>query len=279
MTAVGSLVAQIRRLVDEAVTAIHPVAGGDTSPAFRVELASGQRLFAKTHPSPARIIAEAEGLRWLGQIVATPEVVAADSRLLVLDWVTPGQSGPQTAEATGRALAALHAAPARLEWGWGLQDQIGTLPQDNTPCDDWPTFWRDRRLAPQIALGARHIPGGLQRRLDRLLIDLPALLATDAAPARVHGDLWAGNRLIGQDGAPWFIDPAAFAGHREVDLAMMHLFGGFSRRCLDAYEEALPLEAGAVQRRPIYQLYFLLVHLNLFGPGWLPRIAAAVSLA
>ena len=111
------------------------------------------------------------------------------------------------------------------------------------------------------------------RTLDRVIERAPEELVNDESPCRVHGDLWSGNRLIDDQGRPCLIDPAAFHGNRELDLAMMKLFGGFTEPCMDAYQQTLPLVPGASRRMEFYQLYFLLVHVNLHGPSWAGQVA------
>ena len=102
-------------------------------------------------------------------------------------------------------------------------------------------------------------------------------MGPEEPPARLHGDLWSGNAICDASGVPWLVDPAVYGGHREIDLAMMDLFGGFSKRVFDAYDEAFPLAPGWRERIALYQLYPLLVHLNLFGSGYLGRLVSALE--
>ena len=112
---------------------------------------------------------------------------------------------------------------------------------------------------------------------ERLFRVLPELVGEAEEPARLHGDLWSGNLHVDEQGAPCLIDPAVYGGHREVDLAMMRLFGGFSARVFSAYDEAFPLAPGHAERVPLYQLYPLLVHVNLFGGSYLDAVRRALS--
>jgi len=150
---------------------------------------------------------------------------------------------------------------------------IGPLPQRNTPTARWDEFYRDQRIAPQVALARQR--GRLPRRredlLTRLLARLPALLDGDTPASLLHGDLWGGNYLVDERGAAVLIDPAVYYGHREMDLAMSELFGGFSERFYAAYQAAYPTP-GYPERRALYQLYYLLVHLNLFGESYGGRV-------
>lgn len=191
---------------------------------------------------------------------------------LVLEYLPPSAKSRDYDDRLGRGLAALH-APLDVAWGWPEPNRIGSLPQANPEHDRWAGFWREARLLPQISMAAEAgLLGG-----DALRIVGEAGAATgplldiveDDGPAIVHGDLWAGNVHPGPDGAPVLVDPAAYRGHREVDLAMADLFGGLSARARAVYEAERPLVPGYSRRRPLYQLYYLLVHLNLFGRGYL----------
>ncbi|HEX2092388.1 MAG TPA: fructosamine kinase family protein, partial [Longimicrobiaceae bacterium] len=160
---------------------------------------------------------------------------------------------------------------------------IGPLPQPNAPAAGWAEFWRDRRLEPQLrrARDAGHSPGP-PADWERLFARLPGLLAPAErdGSSLLHGDLWSGNVVAGAGGEPWLVDPAAYRGHREVDLAMAGLFGGFSARFHAAYAEAWPLLPGYPEgRRAVYQLYYLLVHVVLFGGGYVERTRAALREA
>jgi fructosamine-3-kinase len=267
------------------------VGGGDNAEAWRVEI-GGERLFVKRCADPAAPPAEAAGLRWLGEVGAlrVPAVRAVSAPgdavpFLALEWIAPGEATPRTAERTGRGLAALHRARASARSGevarpgWDRDNFIGALPQDNTPAEDWAGFYGQRRLLPQLRAARGRLPGAAIRDIERVIERLPALVGPPEPMARLHGDLWGGNRLVDEAGEPWLIDPAAYAGHREVDLAMMRLFGGFSPRCFAAYQEAAPLAEGWEARVPLYQLYYLLVHVNLFGAGYAASAAAAAREA
>ncbi|MFG1691447.1 fructosamine kinase family protein, partial [Gemmatimonadota bacterium] len=158
---------------------------------------------------------------------------------------------------------------------------IGALPQSNGPGTEWADFWRDERILPQVerARDAGHFPGRESEELDTLLEALPGILegAGDDGPSLLHGDLWSGNVYPGPAGEPVLIDPSVYRGHREVDLAMSELFGGFPPSFYDAYHEAWPISPryDAV-RRDAYQLYYLLVHVNLFGFGYVGSSMSAV---
>ena len=267
----GTRVADVRR-----------IAGGDINDAYRVLLADRTALFVKSRAgAPAGMYArEAEGLAWLAEARAlrTPRVVLASDTLLALEWITPATRRADFDEQLGRGLATLHRSGAP-SFGLVGNNFIGPLVQENAACASWSEFYRSRRLEPLIA---RAVTAGLlrqehQRALDRLLQRLDELVGPAEAPARLHGDLWSGNVHVDERGAPVLIDPAVYGGHREIDLAMLGLFGSPSTSFYAAYDEVYPRAPGHPERVALYQIYPLLVHLNLFGAGYLDQLRSAVS--
>jgi fructosamine-3-kinase len=259
-----------------------PVAGGDINEAYRVDLADGRRVFVKANASasPAMFPAEARGLAWLDQSKAlrVPRVLAVSDEdsptaYLVLEHLEPGVPTQGFDEELGRGLAMLHRASAPT-YGLDHDNFIGRLPQDNTPADSWATFYGERRLGAQLSLAVRQgrATTRMQRLFDRLLERLEDLVGAEEPPARLHGDLWGGNLHVSPQGAPCLIDPAVYGGHREIDLAMMRLFGGFGARVFAAYDEAHPLSEGHAERVDLYQLYPLMVHVNLFGGSYVGSV-------
>lgn len=265
------------------VTAARPVYGGDVATSFRLDLADGRTVFAKTHrdPPPGFFTTEAAGLGWLGEpgVVAVPEVLAVSDEpptFLALGWIEEGQERSGTDAELGRALAALHGAGAPC-FGRADRRTTGSRRLPNEPTDTWAEFYADNRLRPLARLAngvlAPEVVAGLERIADRL----GDLGGPAEPPARLHGDLWAGNRLIGADGSSWLIDPAAHGGHREFDLAMMRLFGGFGEACFAAYEEVAPLADGWRERVSLHQLAPLVVHAVKFGGGYVGAATRAVE--
>ena len=259
--------------------------GGDINDAFEVSLEDRTRIFVKTHPDPpgGMFGAEARGLRWLQETKAIriPRVIAfSDERpaYLALELLTPARPRPDFEEALGHSLAALHAFGSP-SFGLDHDNFIGPLPQTNATADDWASFYWTSRIEPQLRLATDRglIDGETNSRFDSLRRVLPERVGPAEPPSRLHGDLWGGNLHVDEEGRPCLIDPAVYAGHREIDLAMMRLFGGFGERVFAAYEEASPLAPGAGDRVPLYQLYPLMVHLNLFGGSYVDSVRRALS--
>lgn len=267
------------------VRSVHRLGGGDVAESFAVDLADGRRVFAKTHrdPPPGAFVTEAAGLEWLAgsAAVPVPEVlgVGDEPAHLVLAWVEPGGRSTTAGEAAfGRSLAALHAAGAPT---FGREDRrpTGSRSLPNDPCATWIEFYRDRRLVPLAAMAARQgaLPERTIRDLRRVAERLDVLGGPPEPPARLHGDLWAGNRLVDAHGVSWLIDPAAHGGHREFDLAMTDLFGGFGREVRIAYDEVAPLADGWRERVPLHQLAPLVVHAIKFGGGYPAAVRDALD--
>jgi len=270
--------------------------GGCIHSSFLV-VAGATPLFVKLNAArfADAFAAEADGLAALRDAgLRAPEPlahgVAAGSAFLVLEQLQLG--GRKDFAALGTALAAIHrssahrAVAAGARFGWTRDNYIGATPQVNGAVQDWAAFWRERRLAPQLALVEKKGWGGaLRADLEQLMERLPALFRDHApAPSLLHGDLWSGNADFLTDGTPVVFDPAVYRGDREADVAMTELFGGFARGFYDAYRDAWPLGEGYAVRKDLYNLYHVLNHLNLFGGGYLAqsvllarRVLAAVK--
>jgi len=277
-----SLAGAIRELTGREVRDLQRVGGGDINDAYRVQFADESFGFVKTRAdvAPGEYAAEAAGLRWLAEpgALPVPDVLGVSDELLVLDWVDEGGRGDVAA--FGDGLAAIHAAGAD-EFGAppgneGAPLRLGRLTLPNDPAPDWPTFYAERRLLPLLEHAGLTRFGN--RAVERICARMGELAGPPEPPARLHGDLWSGNVLWGRDGRAWLIDPAAYGGHREVDLAMLRLFGSPGRHFLAAYEERYPLAPGHEERVELYQLFPLLVHAALFGGGY-PVSAERVARA
>ena len=260
------------------------VSGGDVAAAYRADLDDGRQVFVKTHddPPPGFFTTEATGLRWLRDVgsVLVPEVLAVsdDPPFLALEWIDEGRPGPGTEADLGRGLAELHLAGAPA---FGREDRrtTGSRGLPNEPCETWAEFYATQRLLPlaRLARDGCALPDAAIADLERVAARLDDLGGPVEPPARLHGDLWAGNRLVDRDGRSWLIDPAAHGGHREVDLAMMRLFGGFGADCFAIYDEVHPLADGWEARVPLHQLAPLVVHAIKFGGGYVAGTERALA--
>jgi fructosamine-3-kinase len=257
------------------------VGGGYLNEAFRVVLADGGDAFVKTRADAARgeYAAEAAGLAWLAEpgALRTPRVLDVDEGYLALEWVDAGRLDAAGAEELGRGLAATHAAGARC-FGSAEPARLGWLLLSNEPVESWPGFYAERRLRPLARLARERdaLSHSALDALERVCARIDELCGPAEPPARLHGDLWSGNVLADARGRPWLIDPSCYGGHREIDLAMLRLFGAPSERVFAAYEELAPLSDGWRERVELYQLLPLMVHALLFGwsyAGAVERIA------
>ncbi len=256
-----------------------PIGGGDSHPACRIVTDKGDWFLKWNQRNMLeQFQAERDGLAMLadsdpqGLFIPTVTSVDHDHRLawLLLPWMELDRSGDPAQLAEG--LVKLHKV-RRSDYGWDRNNFLGRSPQSNAVSTNWDKFWWQQRLLPQFERACQKGWGAalephlavLERRTEQLLDHQPVC-------SLLHGDLWSGNQGWLTDGRPVIFDPAPYFGDRETDLAMMRLFGGFSAAVFETYQSLWPLPPGAVQRSPLYQLYHLLNHLNLFGDGWLPRV-------
>lgn len=257
-----------------------PIAGGSINDAYRLDSSLGP-FFVKVNRwdrYPNVFEAEADGLHRLKSsgTVLTPQVIDVgedhDDSYLLLEWVNQGARNNQFWETLGRDIAALHSTRSD-RFGLDRDNWIGSLKQSNAWHDTWHEFYITCRLEPllKMAIDRGRLGSGDGFRAERLFRALPGLYPHEA-PGLLHGDLWSGNVLCTANSAPVLIDPAVYHGHREMDLAMTGLFGGFDRAFLAAYDEAYPLDPGWRDRMELWQLYPLLVHLNLFGSGYRDQV-------
>jgi fructosamine-3-kinase len=284
----------VQRAVGEALGSnlrtTQSVGGGSINESFAATLEDGREVFIKTHTSahPDMYPCEARGLDWMRQARALriPEVLAVSDptgkgpHFIAMEMLHAAKRQADFDEQLGRGLAQMHSqGPSQL--GLEYTNFIATLSQDNRAPQDgkWSTFYGEQRLLPlaRKAEKQRHFRSETMGQFARLLKKLDNIAGPEEPPARLHGDLWGGNLHCDENGAPCLIDPAVYGGHREIDLAMMRMFGGFSERCFDAYNEAYPLAPGYRERIPLYQLYPLLVHVVLFGGSYVSSAQSALG--
>lgn len=264
-----------------APVAWRPLSGGSICESFAVSLASGDTLFLKTRqPAPARLFAcEANGLAALASIGAlrVPAVLDVGEDFLLLEFIAAGRAAPDYWQQLAQGLAAMHRQPVG-DFGFEEDNYCGLTPQPNPRLADGFAFFGEHRLLYQAAMARDKalLTSTDVQQLERLVKDLPNRLPSEP-PAMIHGDLWSGNIHCDPQGQPVLIDPACHRGWREADIAMTCLFGTLPDRFYDAYQHCLPMPAGWQQRMPIYNLYHLLNHLNLFGGGYLQSVRSGLS--
>lgn len=269
---IGDQVAAVLGGAVAGVTALGTGAGGAGT--YRVSLLDGGNVFVKATggQDPEFLASEAAGLRWLREAegVLVPEVLGVSDSLLVTTWVTPGRATAEGAEEFGRQLATLHARGAQ-SYGASWPGFIGALPMDNTEEEEWPGFYARRRVLPYLraAVDRGSIDAEGAAVIERVCNRIEELAGPPELPARIHGDLWAGNIHWDTRGRAWLIDPAAHGGHRETDLAMMALFEPpHLDTMIAAYDEVHPLDEEWRERVGLHQLHPLLVHAVLFGSSY-----------
>jgi protein-ribulosamine 3-kinase len=261
------------------------VGGGDINYASRLETSSGT-YFVKFNDAgkyPEMFEKEAHGLNLIraSNTLFVPEIIQTGTKdgyaWLMLEFIESAPPDMGFMAGFGQALARMH-QNTWTHYGLDTNNYMGSLEQFNLPNVSWIDFFIEQRLIPQVSLARNedNLTRDTANLFDRIFSKLDRWLPVDQ-PALLHGDLWSGNFMVNQQGKPCLIDPAVYYGHREVDLAMTTLFGGFSKEFYEGYEAVYPLEAGWKERLPLYNLYPLLIHLNLFGHGYLNQISQILN--
>lgn len=268
------------------------VSGGDINDAWNLTLTNGTHIFMKTNTKENQsfFTAESTGLAAIAQTkaIGTPRLLCtgtdeqnSGNAFLLMEFIEHGGQVRDYWEIFAHQLAAMHQADtsgfvAGKTYGFAEDNYIGARRQINTARESWITFFRDCRLNPQFTDAAPYFDSADRKRISRLLDNLDKFLVEPEHPSLLHGDLWSGNFITGNDGRAWLIDPAVSVGHAEADLAMTELFGGFPRVFYESYRDAAPLQPGYEERRDLYNLYHLLNHLNLFGRSYLAAVKAVL---
>lgn len=263
---------------------IKPIKGGSINEAFYVRTTDAQ-YFMKFHAnSPKNFFkSEAIGLRIIKETntVSVPEYLSYSDQtgnaFLLLEWIE-GVEAVNTETILGQKLAKLHQCFGRMH-GFGNDTYIGLLPQPNKLLPNWLEYFRTYRLGSQIEQGVENgvVHGERHKKLDKLLERLDEWVPTFVEPSHLHGDLYSGNWIVGPGGEPFLVDPSFLYGDRQFDMAFTELFGGFSGNFYDAYNEVFPLRPDYEDVKPLYQLYYLLAHLNLFGETYGPKVDDIVN--
>jgi fructosamine-3-kinase len=265
------------------VTDVVPLGGGCIGQVYRVQLADGRQLVAKVDDSHAPCLdIEGDMLRYLAghSQLPVPAVWYSSPQLLLMDYL-PGDShfsvGAQRHAA--HLLAALHGVTAP-HYGLAQDTLIGGLSQPNPPTASWLEFFREHRLCymGQEAWRNGRLPAAVWQRVQRFADDVGRWLHEPEQPALLHGDVWTTNVLAQGDKITGFIDPAIYYGHPEIELAFTTLFGTFGQPFFEEYQRLRPLGSGFFEeRRDIYNLYPLLVHVRLFGGGYVGSVERILS--
>lgn len=263
--------------INELIVAVSPIPGGDINHAAHIQTEHNE-YFIKWNDNPLALqmfLCESKSLNSiaLANTISTPKVIKCSSIVgkayLLLEYVSVSSS-PSNADlfTFGTQLAELHKVNVNY-FGFERDNYIGTLNQANTKSQHWDEFYISQRLQPQINLAKKqaYLSNTFQKTIDRFYSEISDLLE-GMKPSLLHGDLWSGNYLISENGTGYLVDPASYYGHREVDLAMSELFGGFSPSFYEGYNNMFKISEDYTRRKEVYQLYYLLVHLNLFGKSY-----------
>ena len=264
---------------------VSPVGGGDINDAYRFDTSKGDFFVKKNSASrfPEMFVREAEGIQILGAagVIPVPEVIDTgkvdDIAFLILHYINSAPKQEDFWTTFGKKLATLHQTGS-TQFGLDQDNYIGSLYQSNKKHDRWVDFFREERLLVQVKLARDRGKMGVDtvKAFDRFYTKIEEIFPEEK-PSLVHGDLWGGNFMVNEKGEAVLIDPAVYFGHREMDLGMSKLFGGFSGEFYDAYDEFFPLEKGWQQRLDYCNLYPLMVHVNLFGGGYLGSVKSILN--
>ena len=278
---------QVRQALNLNIISSQRVSGGSINQSAKITLSDGTDCFLKwnTSADPRMFEVEEKGLALLASAnteLRVPQVLATGKTengigFLAQEFMQEGQANPDSADQFGRELAALH-QHHHNQFGLDYDNYIGRLPQSNNWHSDWTTFFIKERMQPQLkmATDAGKLDNNTVKHFESMYKQLPDIFPEEQ-PSLLHGDLWGGNYFFDAEGVPTIYDPAVYYGHREIELAFTHLFGGFSGKFYSAYEEAYPMESGFSQRKDIYNLYPLLVHTNLFGGTYARQVEGIVN--
>jgi fructosamine-3-kinase len=268
---------------------VSSVGGGCINQAIKIETEIGKYFLKWNNQSHKKVFSiEADGLKRLSatETIAVPEVLGFSETqegvpaFILLTWMK-NETGTQINQRLlGEKLALLHKNNVADQYGLSYDNFLGSSLQINTPDVDWVRFYQEKRLLPQLITAQKNgfLPLGRQQKFEKFISNLDQYLqGRTYTPSLLHGDLWSGNVIAGNQGEPVLIDPAIYYGDREAEIAYTELFGGFSREFYNSYQEVWPLEPGYEVRRDVYNLYHLFNHLNIFGSGYATQVDAILN--
>lgn len=270
------IIRHISDQIQSEITAFRPVSGGDISSAYLLETQSQKFLLKLNSKSSAKTMfdAEQQGLRAIEstKTIAVPHVHLVDEwdgkAILLMDFVESRRPNAKDYTHFGRDLANMHLV-SNDQFGFSSDNFIGSLPQSNAFHTDWAEFYWNERILPQLEIAKKNTSlDDAKIPSKESAMKIFRQVFGEVKPSLLHGDLWGGNYLISTDGTPFLIDPAVYYGHSMMDVAMSRLFGGFDAEFYDAYHEIIPQKTYYQEQIKLYQLYYLLVHLNLFGRSY-----------
>lgn len=269
------------------IKSVSSLSGGCISNAYKITDEKGENYFLKSNSSPKDLfIKEAHGLSELKKAgaIRVPEVILSTDNFLLTEFISQGNYSKKFYEDFGRRFAGLHNYKGE-KFGFYEDNCIGSNPQINIPNDkegnNWTEFYFNKRILYQYKLAERNglATNELQNGIAWLEKNIEKIIGNSAElPSLLHGDLWSGNYIVDEKGDACLIDPAVYYGHREADLAMTKLFGGFSNEFYSSYSEAHHLEDGCEYREKIYKLYHVLNHLNLFGRSYYSQAISLIKI-
>jgi fructosamine-3-kinase len=275
------LFSELEEFIDEPIAAKTRIAGGDICEAYQLVTASGQIYFAKFHNGVfAKQMFEAESLglsmiRDSGFI--TPQVILSTKHYLVLEWIDTYEHTTVNWENFGERLTLLH-SENNTQFGCKLDGYIGPVLQNNAWTDDFYAFYINQRIDPLFkSCYSQKLLLQKDYKYYESIVSKIERLIPDEQPVLIHGDLWSGNYLIKQNGLAVLIDPASSYNHRGFDLGMMRLFGGFSDILFSSYKERLPISNELMESLDLFQLYYLLIHLKLFGNAYYHSVSSILQ--
>ena len=276
---------KLEEILKEKVISSSSIGGGCIADSKKIKTESGKEYFVKSYFGTGNSILrnEANGLREIEKTgaIKIPHVVFYDDEILILEFINTGNRKKDFSEIFGRQFAEMHKFTSD-KFGFYENNFIGSNPQINLPQkNNWFEFYWEYRLLFQYKLAEKngYVNSGFRKSFIEFEKLVPKILnGSEAKPSLLHGDLWSGNFMIGENGEPVLIDPAVYYGHREADLGMTKLFGGFDSTFYKSYNENNPLPEGWEYRLDIYKLYHVMNHLNLFGAGYLPQTISIINL-
>lgn len=274
----------LEEILNEKVITNSFVGGGSIADSQKIKTSSGKEFFVKSYSqSKSNILKnEVNGLKEIqkSKTVKTPQIIYYDDDILILNFIKPGRKNKNFSELFGIQLAAMHRLKSD-KFGFYENNYIGSNPQINLPLySNWTDFYWENRLFYQFKLAEKnnYINSDFRKLFNQFeSIYRKIIEGTEEKPSLIHGDLWGGNYLVDEFGDPVLIDPAVYYGHREAELGMTILFGGFDSDFYSSYNEAYPLSDGWKERLDIYKLYHIMNHLNLFGTGYLNQTLSIIK--